>query len=138
MSTVSISSLPIELLGRIFLDLSAHDLCSVLRVSSIFYAVAVPSLYRRVVFRGGPRTDESTGEVPDGRAKLLASQIFCLKVLCKADHLAPLVRTIEIDWRTRFATANLCRLLNRTLRRLNGLTKCSVLLAQANDNLSWI
>jgi hypothetical protein len=103
---------PVELLFKIFPDLSPHDLCSVSRLNRTFYAIAAPFHYRHIVFRRAA-------------ISLLASQISCLKVLCKTNPLAALVQTVmDLDWSNtcRWATRNPCRLLNQTLRHLSSLS----------------
>jgi hypothetical protein len=142
---ISKTPLPVELLNCIFCDLSQRDLYSLLFVNRVFYAVAALFLYHTIALRPKPRPWCSVRPHPnpDRLVEPAASQISCLQVLCKVDHLARLVRTIDVDWRSYdFVTANLLRLLNRTLRRLNCVTSSTILLRQRTfrhtADLSWI
>jgi hypothetical protein len=124
------TSFPVELLGQIFLNLSPHDLSPVALVNSTFYAVVIPLLYRDIVLHwhyADTFTDLRCWSV---KMQWIASQKSCLTTLCEADHLACLVRTIDIDWSELYpstlATFGLFRLINPTLRRLNGLTSASI------------
>jgi hypothetical protein len=90
------SPFPVELLSQIFPDLSPHDLCSVARVNSVFYAVVVPLLYRDIVLYYAERNSKSPGR--GDMIQQVAGQKSCLTILCEVDHLASLVRTIDIDW----------------------------------------
>ncbi|KAI0699496.1 hypothetical protein C8T65DRAFT_300442 [Cerioporus squamosus] len=113
---------PVEILDFIFQELEYNQLPPVIRVNTLFQAIATRMLYRNI---------------PD---MSMARCIGCLKVLCSTPANAVLVRKLSIDWSQHRVVSNLFRLLRDTFTHLSNLRHLSIELSPQDNHygLAWV
>ncbi|KAG2748239.1 hypothetical protein P692DRAFT_20954065 [Suillus brevipes Sb2] len=116
------SVLPVEILELIFNNLERHELIPVLSSNSIFHNTASRAVYRNI------------SETSSVKALKL------IKTLALNATYSRHVRSIDLDFANNLITANILRLLNRTLQQLKSLTTLILDFSQTDNaaDVAWI
>jgi len=116
------SVFPVEILEMIIQQLPQDGIPPVLRVNSLFNAIAVRILYHAI---------------PDLPA---ARSVACLRTLASNVTNAGYVHRLSIDWSGRQVIGNLLRLLQRALKQLKSLQHLSLELSPHDNqfSLAWV
>jgi hypothetical protein len=116
------SVLPFEILELIFNHLERHELIPVLSSNSIFHNTASRAVYRNI------------SETSSVKALKL------IKTLASNATYSRHVRSIDLDFANNLITANILRLLNRTLQQLISLTTLILDFSQTDNaaDIAWI